>query len=207
MSECERLIGRFSALGELKGLLAHTALSDADFMALLAVHHAGSASAGEIVSILGCSPATASRCLRRLVSLDLLVEAVDKSDRRRLVFKLANGGGNVVFDIERTLGRDRVAKAFELFTHAHRSARCARTTFGVPMTATEVSLVEMLFAAARPLRIGELAHACALSQPKTSMAVRSLERKGIVVTHALPDRRARAVKLVWNDAAFASLYQ
>lgn len=207
MGAREELEERFSALGELKELLAHTVLSDADFMALLAIHRAGAASARAVAEALGHSPATTSRCLRRLAALDLIEEEVDKADRRRLVLSLSNSGGNVVFDIERTLGHDRVAAAFDFFSQLHRGAAESRATLGVPVSATEQGIVAVLSLADRPIRIGELARNCRLAQSKASMAVRALARKGVVVLSSVSDRRGCAVELGKQAAEALNIHQ
>ena len=180
MQGLEELAKAFADLGELRALLARTGLSESDFMTLLAIDRAGSAHAGAVAKTLGYSPAKASRGLGRLVSFGLVSETVDKADRRKLDFRLANNGFDVVFDLERTFGRERMVSAFGLFLRLQHESREAATALDVPVTPTEWGFVATLAAADRPLRVGELSQACCCQQPKTSMALRALVRKGLV---------------------------
>lgn len=194
----ERILEGFRALGELRAALVGKAVSEAEVMMLLLLAVSGfdGGRLGDVANALGYSKPKASRCARKLVAYGLLTESVAKDDRRALCFKVANGGYNVVFDLQRLLGRDNVTAALDMFVFLQQGALAAYAA-EERLTPTQWGVLTCLRVNERPMRAGDLAHSCALAQSTASMAVRALVQRGLVFVSpgSSGDERIRLVAL------------
>ena len=167
----------FSDFEQLKAIVANADLNLDDIIALMWIQRNRGCSSGQIADALGVSPSTVTRIRSRLESSDLIKEYFDSSDLRKCNYRITNRGKNVVYEVGKRLGRNRIRRQFDRFIELRKAQVDAGMT---KVSDTPQRILLVLLAAEKGLAVGELSELCCISQSKASMALKSLRKDRLV---------------------------
>lgn len=197
----------FRSFHELEAIVRKDVLDLDAIMALFWLQGEWTSTAGRLSRSLRFSPSKTTRCLKRLVSLGLVEECLDDKDLRKCYFKLANKGENVAFEVARAFGKERMTWQLRCFRELRAAACLASASWdgGSITAAAERLLLVLLHAAPSGLTVGDVCKATCMAQPKVSMSLKALEKRGAVEfgPHG-EDGRMRCVRLTRMGRRVAS---
>ncbi|ACV22954.1 homoprotocatechuate degradation operon regulator, HpaR [Slackia heliotrinireducens] len=177
---------------------------DFDTLALLVVLQKSERNtAGGIADQLSWTPSKTSRCLKKATARALIRESVDSKDLRKCHFKLSNKGANVVFEVSREFGAERLADLVTTTTSLRRSGHEAESEMSVSLSETSLRTVLLLFAHGAA-SVGAVSDMAKLSQPRISMALKSMQNQNLVdVGTQQADQRIRMLRLTRHGSKLA----
>ncbi len=147
---------------------------------------------GQIAALSGFSLPTVSRCMAKLVALNMVRATLDETDLRKNTVRLESRARSVLFEIKRNASCDfdAVLYAYRSLVQASRSLpagfRSASSTHGLSSYACRVLLC---FDESLSISVGELSARSALGQSSVSMVLKTLQSNGLAmrVDRAHPD--------------------
>jgi len=201
----ERLSATMQRSRALEDRLRGSALDVNAMMMLARMKADGGATAGSLASELGLSQSKVSRLTACLIDAGLVDEHLMPDDLRKNHLKVTRRGDNLLVELSQVFGADALSRVCEeRSTLLHVKAALGVAGEMRPSITELVILIALRLSSDR-LSVGDLSALLAMDQPKVSMALRGLRRKGLVTAASLKgDRRIHLFSLT---AAGESVWQ
>lgn len=185
-----------ASLSRLEEFLQGGALDVDAIMLLAQLKSSTHFTVGELASALGLSPSKMSRLVLRLLDTELIAEHPSRSDARKSVLRITGRGRNVLFEVEQELGKDVLSDTLERRTSLRHAQRAALLYCDARLSFTDMVILIALSFSPSGLNVSELGAHTLFSQPRVSMSLRALRKRGIVRSIIMPDdRRQRTYQL------------
>ncbi len=137
--------------------------------------------ASRLSKSLYLSPAKTTRCLKRLVSLDLISESLDSDDYRKIFYKISGNGAALINEFVVVQGKLCISKGIEQYQQLKKAVRQIEQSASIVITSTAQKVIITLEYAKKPISVHELCNCVCLSQSKVSMSLKKLQGMQIAV--------------------------
>lgn len=140
----------------------------------------------DISCALDLSCAMVTRCMDKLIALELVRASLDEADLRKNSFRLEVRGRAVLFEIQNSLSEGVTLRETLCVQHAlmRMQQMGKRGDQKIPAGIAPQGWRVLVALAVGPATVGVLAERAALTQPRVSIALRELVRRNLAFRHA-----------------------